>query len=57
MSMFLEISAESGFLHVKAMGEFSLVEAKRTFIEVTRGCLHEQGRKGTLRWPRTRGKS
>ena len=34
MSMILEISAESGFLHVTATGEFSLVEAKRTFIEV-----------------------
>ncbi len=34
MSMILEISAYSGFLHVDAMGKFSLVEAKRTFIEM-----------------------
>lgn len=33
MSMILTISAESGFLHVGAVGTFSLVEAKRTFIE------------------------
>jgi hypothetical protein len=32
--MILEISAESGFLHVGAVGKFSLVEAKRTFIEM-----------------------
>jgi hypothetical protein len=34
MSMSLEISPEPGFLHVGAMGTFSLQEAKRTFIEV-----------------------
>jgi hypothetical protein len=34
MSMVLQISAESGFLRVQAMGEFSLVEAKRTFMEM-----------------------
>jgi hypothetical protein len=34
MSMILEISAYSGFLHVDAMGKFSLVGAKRTFIEM-----------------------
>ncbi len=34
MSMTLKIAAESDFLRVSAMGEFSLVEAKRTFIEM-----------------------
>jgi hypothetical protein len=34
MGMILEISAESGFLNVDAMGTYSLEEAKRTFIEV-----------------------
>jgi len=34
MSMILKISTESGFLHVIATGSFSLVEAKRTFIQV-----------------------
>ena len=34
MSMILKISAESGFLHVGATGNFSLVEAKRTFTEM-----------------------
>ena len=34
MSMILKISAESGVLHVVATGEFSLAEAKRTFIEM-----------------------
>lgn len=34
MRMIQTISAESGFLHVRATGEFSLVEAKRTFVEV-----------------------
>jgi hypothetical protein len=33
MSMILRISAESRFLRVDATGDFSLVEAKRTFIE------------------------
>ena len=33
-SMTLKIAAESGFLHVTAMGNFSLTEAKRTFIEM-----------------------
>ncbi len=32
--MILEMSARSGVLHVNAMGKFSLVEAKRTFIEM-----------------------
>jgi len=30
----LEISVESGLLHVVATGEFSQIEAKRTFIEM-----------------------
>jgi hypothetical protein len=33
MGMILKISAESVFLRVGATGDFSLVEAKRTFIE------------------------
>jgi hypothetical protein len=34
MDIILEIRPESGFLHVGAMGEFSLQEAKRTFLEM-----------------------
>ncbi len=34
MGMIVEISAESGFLRVVATGQFSLKEAKRTFLEV-----------------------
>ena len=34
MSMKLEICPKSGFLKVGAMGEFSLEEAKRTFLEM-----------------------
>ncbi len=34
MIMILEISVESGCLHVVAKGKFSLEEAKRTFIEI-----------------------
>jgi hypothetical protein len=34
MSMMLTISVKSGYLHVGATGEFSLAEAKRTFIEM-----------------------
>ena len=34
MSMILKISPKSGFLHVGATGNFSLVEAKRTFTEM-----------------------
>jgi hypothetical protein len=34
MSMKLEICPESGFLRVVTMGEFSLEEAKRTFLEI-----------------------
>ena len=34
MSMKLEVCPESGFLRVDAVGEFSLGEAKRTFLEL-----------------------
>lgn len=34
MSMTLEMRAESGVLRVVAMGEFSLDEAQRTFVEI-----------------------
>ena len=34
MGMIFKISAGSGFLHVSATGEFTLGEAKRTFLEV-----------------------
>ena len=42
MSMSLEIRAESGLLKVDAMGRFSLIEAKRTFLEVLEAvALHK----------------
>jgi hypothetical protein len=34
MGIMLKISAESGFLRINALGNFSLEEAKRTFIEI-----------------------
>ena len=34
MSMKLKVCPESGFLRVDAVGEFSLAEAKRTFLEM-----------------------
>src|SRR5437879_5076327 len=34
MSMALQMSAESGALHVRATGKFSLAEAERTFVEM-----------------------
>ena len=34
MSMKVEVCPESGFLRVVAVGEFSLVEARRTFLEM-----------------------
>ena len=40
MSMILEMSADSEFLRVNAMGKFSLVEAKRTFKEMLE-AVHE----------------
>jgi hypothetical protein len=42
MSMMLKISAEAGFLHVNAMGDFSLAEAKRTFIEVLEAATRDK---------------
>lgn len=42
MSMKLEICPESGFLRVSAAGEFSLGEAKRTFLEMVEAvALHK----------------
>jgi hypothetical protein len=42
MSMFLAIRPEPGLLHVDATGEFSLKEAKRTFIEMLEAvALHK----------------
>ena len=34
MGMIVETRAEPGFLHVEAAGNFSLEEAKRTFLEI-----------------------
>lgn len=42
MSMTLEISAESGFLYVTAIGVFSLEEAQRTFIEMLEAVVRHQ---------------
>jgi len=45
MSMELEISPESGFLRVVATGEFSLGEARRTFLEVLEAvAVHQAGK-------------
>lgn len=45
MSMTLEMSAESGILHVRATGKFSLGEAKRTFIEMIEAVARYNARK------------
>jgi len=39
MSIIQKISVESGYLHVSAMGDFSLVEAKRAFIEMLEAAV------------------
>jgi hypothetical protein len=45
MSMKLEICPESGFLRVGATGEFSLKEARRTFLEMLEAvALHKVGK-------------
>ncbi len=45
MSMKLEMRPESGFLRVAAMGEFSLAEAKGTFLEMLEAVARHQVRK------------
>jgi hypothetical protein len=45
MSMALQMSAESGVLHVNATGKFSLKEAKRTFIEMIREAVQHKVKK------------
>jgi len=45
MTMKLEICPESGFLRVGATGEFSLEEARRTFLEMLEAvALHKVGK-------------
>jgi len=45
MSMKLEVCPESGFLRVDAVGEFSLAEAKRTFLEMLEAVAQHKVRK------------
>lgn len=45
MSMIQEVAAESGVLRIRAMGRFSLVEAKRTFIEMLEAVARNRVRK------------
>jgi hypothetical protein len=45
MSMKLEVCPESGFLKVDAVGEFSLAEAKRTFLEMLEAIARHKVRK------------
>lgn len=42
MSMILKLSAESGLLHVVATGNFSLAEAKRTFMEMLEALVQSK---------------
>ena len=45
MSMKLEVFPESGFLRVHAVGEFSLEEARRTFLEMLEAVAeHKAGK-------------
>jgi hypothetical protein len=43
--MKLKVSAESGFLRVDAVGEFSLAEAERTFLEMLEAVARHKVRK------------
>ena len=45
MSMILETRVETGFLYVGARGEFSLAEAKRTFLEMLEAVAQHKVRK------------
>ena len=45
LSMKLKVSAESGFLRVDAVGEFSLAEAERTFLEMLEAVARHKVRK------------
>lgn len=45
MSMKLEIHPEPGFLTVRAVGEFSLEEARRTFLEMLEAVARHNVRK------------
>jgi hypothetical protein len=55
MDMSLEIRPESGFLHVDVMGEFSLQEAKRTFLEMLEAVAQHQVEKVLLDGQRLKG--
>ena len=46
--MIQKISTESGFLQVNVMGDFSLEEAKTTFIEMLEAVAHNKVRKVLL---------
>src|SRR5258705_4826083 len=43
--MILEIRTESGFLHVDAVGKFSLKEAQRTFVEMIEAVAQNKVKK------------
>jgi hypothetical protein len=45
MGMILQTRVESGFLHVGAMGEFSLEEAKKTFLEMLEAVARHKVKK------------
>jgi hypothetical protein len=45
MGMILDITAESDLLHVEASGDFSLDEAKRTFLEILGALARQKARK------------
>lgn len=45
MNITLEIHPESEFLHVSATGEFSLPEAKRTFLEMLEAAAQHKATK------------
>jgi hypothetical protein len=45
MSMKLKVCPESGFLRVDAVGEFSLAEAERTFLEMLEAVARHKARK------------
>ena len=45
MDIIIEMRPESGCLHASAMGEFSLAEAKRTFLEMLEAVARHQVKK------------
>ena len=53
MDISVDIRPASGLLHVGAMGEFALQEAKRTFLEMLEAVARYKAEERPLRWSET----